>query len=354
MQKFINIDDIIYKPKVRNIAYNANNTQGIDDIKVMTYNILKPYVYYNIKYKDIQKEANIKWFYRWELIKREIDLYDPDIICFQEVQNNIFYTDMNPYFVNSGYTGIFIAAEPPKTDEEMIKIQAYNTTMKSGISIFYKNRFSLIHAKTLNFLKNVKKLLKIEKTQISHIQKLNKYFAYCSLVLEDNKTQKRLVISNLHIINKADHDDVKTYMIYLILKDISILSKKHRLPVVLTGDFNSLPSCCLYEGITTGRITGKYEFESNPKILPVEPVIEKPDFFTPFPLKSSYFTIFNREPRYTNYAETFKETLDYIFYNDKIKLIGVLEEVDLSHKVKIPDDEYPSDHLLLMAIFNIN
>jgi CCR4-NOT transcription complex subunit 6 len=354
---FKNIDDIIYKPKQRKLLIAVGKNQQDDDIKIITYNLLKPYQIYNKKYAHEPKESTIKWFYRWELIKREISLYDSDILCFQEVQNNIFVDDINPYFVNQGYTGHFIAAEPPKTKEQMDKIISYDPIMKSGIAIFYRNKFSLIHINSYDFLKKSKKFLKLKELSPDNKKilknKINTYFANLTLMLEDNKTKKRIVVSNLHITNKPELDDVKSLMIFLILKNLSVLTNKNKIPLILTGDFNSLPSSLVYNGITSGKTTNIYEFDTNPKIKKIEPIIKLPLIYTKFPLISTYFNITGKEPRYTNYAFDFKETLDYIFVNDKVQIIGVLEEVNLDHKKRIPDDEYPSDHLLQMAVVRV-
>jgi CCR4-NOT transcription complex subunit 6 len=354
---YANIDDIFFKPKRRELLVDIGKNQDNDDIKVITYNLLKPYQIYNKKYADEQKEPTIKWFYRWELIKRELAIYDPDIMCFQEVQNNIFTNDMNPYFLTLGFSGHFIAAEPPKTKEQKDKIISYNPIMKSGIAIFYKNKFTLIHINSYNFVKGARKFLKIKELPKPEkkiiLNKIDTYFANLTLLLEDNQTSKRIIISNLHIINKPQLDDVKSLMIYLILKNLSVLSKKNKIPLVLTGDFNSMPSSCVYHGITTGETKKEYEFDINPKIKKIEPVIQLPPIYTIFPLISTYYKITGKEPRYTNYASDFKDTLDYIFVNDKLKIIGVLEEVNLDHKTRIPDEEYPSDHILQMAVIRI-
>jgi CCR4-NOT transcription complex subunit 6 len=358
-----NIDDIFYKPITRNLLFSSNEKQDKqnNNIKIVTYNLLKPYQIYNKKYTNEKKESTIKWFYRWELIKRELAIYEPDIMCFQEVQNNIYANDMNPYFITHGYSGHFIAAEPPKTKEQKDKIIYYNPSMKSGIAIFYKNKFSPIHINSYNLLKGVKKFLKnnmkeLEKQEQKIIlKKINTYFANLTLILEDNETNKRIIISNLHIINKPELDDVKTLMIYLILKNLYIISKKNKIPLVLTGDFNSKPSSCVYYGITTGKMKKEYEYEFdiNPQIKKIEPIIKIPSVFTKAPLTSAYHKITGKEPRYTNYGFDFKDTLDYIFVNDRVKVVGVLEEVNLDHKKRIPDEEYPSDHILQMAVIRL-
>ncbi len=127
---------------------------------------------------------------------------------------------------------------------------------------------------------------------------------------------------------------------------------KNKIPTILTGDFNSTPNSCIYSGITTGKIK-EYEFDINPKIQKIEPIIMMPKIFAKNIFISTYHFITQKEPIYTNYTSDYKDTLDYIFVNNKVKIIGVLKEINIDHKLRIPDEEYPSDHLLQMAIIKI-
>ena len=59
-----------------------------------------------------------------------------------------------------------------------------------------------------------------------------------------------------------------------------------------------------------------------------------------------------KEPKYTNYTKGFKDCLDYIFINNKLNVISVLEEIPISHYKKydgFPNKDNPSDHIPLMA-----
>ena len=109
------------------------------------------------------------------------------------------------------------------------------------------------------------------------------------------------------------------------MKTLSKISNNNQHAVVLCGDFNSMPSSSLYHGITTG--ISKNKFDTQPIQYP-KPFVKTPKTYSYYPLTSCYKKIFKKEPKFTNYTDVFKETLDYIFVNDKIKVIGSLEQVD--------------------------
>jgi 2',5'-phosphodiesterase len=94
-----------------------------------------------------------------------------------------------------------------------------------------------------------------------------------------------------------------------------------------------------------------------------------PDLSTP--LKSAYFTRYGKEPDFTNYAKVkedpiFIDTLDYLFYSSASSSsvekegggsIEVKEVLVLPNRETVPgplpNDEEPSDHLLMAADFTI-
>jgi len=59
-------------------------------------------------------------------------------------------------------------------------------------------------------------------------------------------------------------------------------------------------------------------------------------------------------PKYTNYTEGFKGTIDHIFFNEKLTLLSILDVVDekICKKEKaLPSTLLPSDHIRLEATF---
>jgi 2',5'-phosphodiesterase len=97
-----------------------------------------------------------------------------------------------------------------------------------------------------------------------------------------------------------------------------------------------------------------------------------PDLATP--LKSAYFTKYGKEPDFTNYAKVkedpiFIDTLDYLFYSSSSSSSSSVEKEGGGGSIEVkdvlalpnretvpgplPNDEEPSDHLLMAADFTI-
>jgi len=332
----------------RDIILNSNTSHSITDIKVATYNILVPYMIYTKKYSHVKKESFIMWFHRWELIKREIEYYNPDIICFQEVQNDLFIRDMLPYFTSIKYNGHFISMEPVEVHRDRYT-EKYTNSNVLGVATFYRS--NLFRLNKIHSFEYFKTAIKLNPTISS--DRLNHRFGNLILELAELTSNKIFFVSNIHIISSPQLEDIKSYMIYLMLRYNNRLTDRQQIPFILCGDFNSQPTSSVYKGITTGINPNEYEFDYDSKIKPLKPIFESPTKFTKYPLISSYSDITGTEPTYTHYVEKFIGTLDYIFVNNKCKIIGVLEELKLNSIKSIPDEYNPSDHILQLAIIRI-
>lgn len=75
-------------------------------------------------------------------------------------------------------------------------------------------------------------------------------------------------------------------------------------------------------------------------------------FTNPIPMKSACGA-----PPFTNYTDSFKDCLDYIFYqSDSLELVQYVplpSEEDLSKETAIPSSYFPSDHVALIADFKV-
>ena len=332
----------------RNIILNPNIKYLASDIKIVSYNILVPFMIYTKKYEHIKKDSSIMWFYRWELIKREIEYYNPDIICFQEVQNDLFLRDMLPYFSSIKYMGHFISMEPIDARVDRYT-EKFNNSNVLGIATFYRtDRFRLNKIHSFEYLKTATRL-----NPNIPIDRLNYRFGNLILELADLASNKVFFVSNIHIISSPQLEDIKTYMIYLTLKYSNRLTNHHQIPFILCGDFNSRPTSSVYKGITTGINPNEYEFDYDTSIKPILPILESPTKYTKYSLTSSYASITGSEPSYAHYVEKFIGTLDYIFVNNQCNIIAVLEELKLINVKSIPDEYNPSDHILQMSIIRI-
>jgi mRNA deadenylase 3'-5' endonuclease subunit Ccr4 len=88
---------------------------------------------------------------------------------------------------------------------------------------------------------------------------------------------------------------------------------------------------------------------------PLNPIINVPTQFSNQKLTSVYKNILKREPKITILKEHFKDCLDYIFINNKFKIIAILNELPESYLQNIkylPNKNHPSDHIPLKAIID--
>jgi mRNA deadenylase 3'-5' endonuclease subunit Ccr4 len=107
-------------------------------------------------------------------------------------------------------------------------------------------------------------------------------------------------------------------------------NEKEDIPIILCGDFNSLPNSKAVE------IIKEYGFSS------------------------TYETVNKKENDFTNYTSDFIGTLDYIFLGKCDKNISLYQTLDLVLEKNIkkekflPSKRYPSDHLCLLSEFIFN
>ena len=124
-------------------------------------------------------------------------------------------------------------------------------------------------------------------------------------------------------------------------------------PLIIAADCNFNPQSYQYRILTSGHIKGGNEY----------PDVSKLDHQNwdcqIAPMKSAYKTVNGKEPAATNQTKTgrskklFRATLDFIWYSGPCEPISVLPIPDLPPNVILPNEEEPSDHVLLQAQFTL-
>ena len=119
-----------------------------------------------------------------------------------------------------------------------------------------------------------------------------------------------------------------------------------RLPLLVVGDFNSMPDSGVYEFMTRGTVTKDHEDFLNHSYYNSDSNVTHK-----LQLKSSYANI--GELNFTNYTPTFKGTIDYIWYSTQgISVTGLLGNLDpayMTKQVGFPNWHHPSDHIPIMV-----
>ena len=345
----------------RKMIYNLKKRNKKDSFKLVNYNIEAEVL--NKLNKTASKLSNkdkryLKWKYRWNLLKKELIKLDADIYCLNEVQNDVFNNEMKELFIcknkNKNYSGIFTPRLPEKlmTKEKYIK---FDKIYDTGCAIFFNtDRFRLIQTRTVNMPMLIQDILKSKKIKLTKTmkEKIKPEYGGIIIILEDLITNKKLCVTSVHLSHKPSYDDLKVLQAHLTLKEINKMTNSD-IPLIITGDFNSTPDSITYRSILTGKCDNKFNFEiGRTGEYPLKPLFKIPSRFSKYKMTSVYKKILKREPKYTNYTKGFKDCLDYIFINNKLNVISILEEIPISHYKKydgFPNKDNPSDHIPLMA-----
>jgi mRNA deadenylase 3'-5' endonuclease subunit Ccr4 len=128
------------------------------------------------------------------------------------------------------------------------------------------------------------------------------------------------------------------------------------IPLIYCGDFNSTPDSAVYQLLTKGILDSSSPHHPK-RSMPSD------DFWTPDvqPMASAYQMLLNQEPSFTNYAQTlfdsvpFSAVLDYIFCSEHWEVESVVDlptSVD-KYSTLLPNDEEPSDHLMIGSLLRL-
>lgn len=208
--------------------------------------------------------------------------------------------------------------------------------------------------------------------------------------LENRATGSRLIVGNVHVFWNPAFTDVKLVQVAILMEGISKFANKwakfppctdkeifrfrdgdgnedgqslpdktqvpgasmeysdgNQIPLLLCGDFNSLPESGIYDLITQGSISNEHADLASRKYGN----FTRDGISHPFSLKSSYAAI--GELAFTNYTPGFQGVLDYIWYSTNTlqvtRLLGDIDKEYLKRVPGFPNYHFPSDHVALFA-----
>jgi len=193
-------------------------------------------------------------------------------------------------------------------------------------------------------------------------------------------------LCNTHLLSNVECEDVKLWQAHVLVGELEKVSTERAqaraahltrqqqqqrgaapppvppVPVVLCGDFNCLPDTCCYHYIAGDWQAMAASWPADPThLLPQEPSHG-------LHLTSSYRSVQGAEPAFTNYTESFKGTLDYIWSTasslhqlrgapptapsvEPISVLGLptAEELTAHSECALPNAQFPSDHMPLVC-----
>ncbi|PRP78127.1 hypothetical protein PROFUN_13929 [Planoprotostelium fungivorum] len=352
------------------IGQQMGNSQGVTvyekDIKlrVLSYNILADCYAQTGVYGYCPQWA-LHWDYRSAHIRNEILLYDPDIVCLQEVEAGAFSDFFKPELGAAGYSGVFTPKSRARTMD--------NWTNVDGCAIFYKrSKFNLAEEVAIEYqmvaMSKHKELSEDSEAFSRLITKDNIGLFIVLQIKEDPPLSsvangkggggkyaakaKNIIVANTHIHWNPDYRDVKLLQVQFMMEQLTSItsprSKWSNSPLIICGDFNSQPGSGPYELMMSGKIDPRHD--------DLEPFYygsySTAGMKHPFTLSSAYASI--GEPSFTNYTGDFTGVLDYIWFtSDSLAVSKILSPVEeeFVKETKLPNPFMNSDHIAIMAEF---
>lgn len=173
------------------------------------------------------------------------------------------------------------------------------------------------------------------------------------VMLEDQITHQRVLVANTHIHWDLLCADVKLVQTGVMMEELEKFANKHlnagtitydscaKLPIVICGDFNSVPESGVCEFLSKGLIAqdhadfGSYSYGS----------YTTKGLSHRYALKNSYASV--PEFAFTNFIPGFKGILDYIWCSaNTLEVASVLGPIDkeyLSKVIGFPNAHFPSE-----------
>ncbi|KAI4371956.1 hypothetical protein MLD38_010245 [Melastoma candidum] len=340
---------------------------------VLSYNILADRYASDELYGYCPSWA-LSWPYRRQNLLREIVTYRADIVCLQEVQSNHFEEFFAPEMDKHGYEALY----KRRTNEVCT---GKNELIDGCATFFRRDRFSNVKKYEVEFNKAAQSLTDavVPSTQKkAALNRMIKDNVALIAVLEskigyggDNLGKRQLLcVANTHINVHQDLKDVKLWQIHTLLKGLEKISVSADIPMLVCGDFNSVPGSASHCLVAMGKVDPAH------MDLTVDPLgILRPlsKLSHQLPLVSAYSSFARvggtpllerqkrrmdtttNEPLFTNCTRDFIGTLDYIFYTaDTLtveSLLELLDEESLRKNTVLPSQEWSSDHIALLAEF---
>ncbi|KAI7799978.1 protein angel homolog 2 isoform X1 [Triplophysa rosa] len=229
------------------------------DFTVLSYNILSQDLLCDNAY--LYKHCNacvLDWNYRFSNIIKELAQHSADIMCLQEVQEDHYKEQIKPSLECLGYHCEFKRRTGVKPDGCAV--------------VFKRERFSLVSCHPLEYFRRGIPLL--DRDNVGLVLLLRP--------IDCNGSFANICVANTHLLYNPRRGDIKLAQLALLLAKISQVAQLPDggvCPLVLCGDFNSVPWSPLYhfikesrleyDGMPIGKVSGQEENPRGQRILTV-------------------------------------------------------------------------------------
>lgn len=199
-------------------------------LKVLSYNILaQTLLERHTELYTGSNEIYLNWEFRKQLIYRELRDSLADVICLQEVEENIL-PDLARYLNIYGYKYLYKRRTSSNVD---------------GCAMFYlEHKLSLCSYTNLEFFK-------------PNVQQLDRHNIAIVATFSINNTDQKVVLATTHILFNQKRHDIKLMQTQMLLSEIdrqAFIYENNYHPIIITGDFNLNDSSPVYKFITEGYL----------------------------------------------------------------------------------------------------
>ncbi|XP_062433164.1 protein angel homolog 1 [Rhea pennata] len=229
-------EDLSVQPYV---LEQVSKNMPLFEFRVMSYNILAQDLVEQSLDLYLHCHPDIlNWNYRLPNLLQEIQHWDPDVLCLQEVQENHYWEQLEPTFRMMGFACFYKRRTGRKTD---------------GCAVCYKHsKFQLIGVSPIEYFRPGLDILNRDNVGLVLLLQ--------PLLPEelDLKMVSPLCVANTHVLYNPRRGDVKLAQMALLLAEIDKIAKTtegSHYPVILCGDLNSVPDSPLYKFIRNGQLS---------------------------------------------------------------------------------------------------
>lgn len=232
--------------------------------------------------------------------------------------------------------------------------------LQIGTNIVFKlvYRYNLIEHHLLEYNQKVLQRADFKQCDDIYNRVMTKDNIAVMTILENKETLSRTLVVNSHVHWNPQFSDVKLVQVGMMMEEVERFGIKHltppatsplgptygninSLPIIICGDFNSLPNSGVYEFLSKGFIPHNHpEFGNH-----LYGTYTSEGLKHELALKSAYSQV--GELDITNYTSKFKGTLDYIWHSnntlDVISLLGGIDQDYLDKTVGFPNPHFPSE-----------
>jgi len=374
-------------------------------LKVVTYNILAN-KYAVGGYHNYCEDRHLKWPYRREAIKLELEGYDPDLLCLQEVEDRVFRDELQPWMKQLGLQGLY----QPRQFGEV-------SGPPEGVALFWRSdMFRLIESRVVQFAEHAEgRPASPRSTGSIRSGRAEFWDVFCRreegavlALLEHTPSGCPLLAVSTHLFWNPAYPDVKSMQAAVLCKQISALLHSRfstlDVPVIIGGDFNSLWRKYKADNFDRyippggqGLLSGVYSLMSGGQLPPQHPdhpagrqrareQQQQQLVAGALPVGSSsssaelegllldngglslvtmHMSAHGCEPPLTTKTASFAGTLDYVWLSkEHFKVLQTLSlpytpppswtdpmtDVDFP---PIPNEHYPSDHLAMGCVLEL-